>query len=76
MKKPNSLVCDGKQVVGTINEVMAGRQIDVYKRQTNDSLSPLRSTKSPDGIVTSSSLSTAPISMLAWCLVPLSLIHI
>ena len=36
---------------------------DVYKRQ------PLRSTKSPDGIVTSSSLSTAPISMLAWCLV-------
>lgn len=27
VKKPNSLVCDGKQVVGTINEVMAGRQI-------------------------------------------------
>ena len=27
VKKPNSLVCDGKQVVDTINEVMAGRQI-------------------------------------------------
>lgn len=27
VKKPNSLVCDGKKVVGTINEVMAGRQI-------------------------------------------------
>ena len=27
VKKPNSLVCDGKQVVGTIKEVMAGRQI-------------------------------------------------
>ncbi|RGT81589.1 dipicolinate synthase subunit B, partial [Agathobacter rectalis] len=24
---PNSLVCDGKQVVDTIKEVMAGRQI-------------------------------------------------
>ena len=27
VKKPNSLVCDGKQVVDTINEVVAGRQI-------------------------------------------------
>ena len=27
VKKPNSLVCDRKQVVDTINEVMAGRQI-------------------------------------------------
>lgn len=27
VKKPNSLVCDGKQVVDTINEVMSGRQI-------------------------------------------------
>ena len=27
VKKPNSLVCDGKQVVDTIKEVMAGRQI-------------------------------------------------
>lgn len=27
VKKPNSLVCDGKQVVDTINEVMTGRQI-------------------------------------------------
>ena len=27
VKKPNSLVCHGKQAVGTINEVMAGRQI-------------------------------------------------